>query len=253
SAQFLGALTNSEPPPEPPSPAAPRHDPSHETHRTGTFSLPGHQNTPTHRRPRAGHSTLQRPSTTVPRGPVPPPRCGAPSPSPHGYRAGIAKIGPDGRLVAVASTGAVCLWDSHTGTHLGEFTGFHEQVHDLAFNAEGTLVATAHQDSTVRVWDLAGMRSLGVLSRHHGAVHAVTFAPGGRILASGGQDGTVHLWDLTTGVPATTLTGHTGTVHTIAFSHDGTGLATVGLDRNVCLWRSTGGPAQPLPLRLPEH
>src|SRR5699024_10681278 len=101
----------------------------------------------------------------------------------------------------------------------------------LAFNAEGTLGATAHQDSTVRVWDLAGMRSLGVLSRHHGAVHAVTFAPGGRILASGGQDGTVHLWDLTTGVPATTLTGHTGTVHPgsvhpVAFCHDGTGLAT---------------------------
>src|SRR5699024_11034164 len=57
----------------------------------------------------------------------------------------------------------------------------------------------------------------------------------------------------TTGVPATTLTEHTGTVHTIAFSHDGPGLATHGLDRNVCLWRSTGGPAQHLPLRLPEH
>src|SRR5699024_1644708 len=170
SAQLLGALTNSEPPPEPPSPAAPRHDPSPETHRTGTFSLPGHRNTPTPCRRRAGpstlerwatavrggrlppprvgprapgrqagHSTLERWATAVRGGHVPPPRFGALAPCPQGYPAGIAKIGPDGRLVAVASTGAVCLWDSHTGTHLGEFTGFHEQVHDLAFNAEGTL------------------------------------------------------------------------------------------------------------------
>ncbi len=253
SAQFLGALTNSEPPPEPPGPAAPRHDPPPEAHRTGTFFLPGHENTPTHRRRLAAHSTLERWATAVRGGHVPPPRFGTLPPCPQGHPAGIAEIGPDGRLVAVASTGAVCLWDTHTGTHLGEFTGFHEQVHDLAFNAEGTLVATAHQNGTVRVWDLAGMRSLGVLGRHHGAVHAVTFAPGGRILASGGQDGTVHLWDLTTGVPATTLTGHTGTVHTIAFSHDGTWVATAGFDRNVCLWHSTGGPAHPLPPRSPEH
>ena len=251
SAQFLAALANSEPPPAPPAPPAPP-VPRPAPHRTGTFSRPGRGSGPIHHG-WGGHSAVERWATAVRGGLVPPPQFGALPPCPQGHPAGTAEVGPDGRLVAVASTGAVCLWDGHTGAHLGEFTGFHKQVHDLAFNAEGTLLATAHQDRSVRVWDLAGMRSLGVLSGHHDAVHAVTFALGGRILASGGEHGTVYLWDLTTGAVAASLTGHTGTVRTIAFTRDGARVATVGLERRVCLWNSTGGPARELPLHPPAH
>lgn len=243
SAQFLAALANSEPPPA---------DARPEPHRTGTFVGPEYGSPPGHH-DRAGHSVVERWATAVRGGTVPPPRFGALPPCPLGHPTGTARISPDGRLVVVASTGALCLWDGHTGAHLGEFAGFHERVHDLAFNAEGTLLATAHQDHGVRVWDLAAMRSLGVLRGHHDAVHAVTFAPGGRTLASGGEDGTVCLWDLTTGVAITTLTGHTGAVRTIAFTRDGAEVATVGLDGRVCLWRSTGGPVHELPLQVPAH
>src|SRR5699024_3060658 len=218
-----------------------------ETHRTGTFSLPGHENTPTHRRRRAGHSTLERWSTAVRGGHVPPPRFGTLPPCPQGYPAGIAKIGPDGRLVAVASTGAGCLWGSHTGTHLGEFTGFHEQVHDLAFNAEGTLVATAHQDSTVRLWDLAGMPSLGVLSRHHGALHAVTFTAAGPRVAAAHQYSTVRVWDLAGMRSLRVLSRHHGAVHAVTFAPGGRILASGGQDGTVHLWDlTTGVPATTL-------
>lgn len=269
SAQFLAALANSEPPAASPAPPA---DPQPAPQQTGTFRIPGAtpgqghpnpQRTGTFSRPRfesapahhgpAEHTAVGRWAIAVRGGPVTAPQFGALPPCPQGHPAGTAKVGPDGRLVAVASTGAICLWDGHTGAHLGEFTGFRKQVHDLAFNAEGTLLATAHRDLSVRVWDLASMHSLGVLSGHNHAVHSVTFAPGGRVLASGGEDGTVHLWDLTTGAPTTTLTGHTGAVRTIAFSRDGARVVTAGLDGRVCLWRSGGGPAHQLPLQLPAH
>ena len=74
--------------------------------------------------------------------------------------------------------------------HTGEVTG-------VAFNKEGSTVASASKDGTVRLWSVAsGQPRVEPLTGHTGWVYAVAFSPEGSLLASANQDGTVQLWDL---------------------------------------------------------
>ena len=67
----------------------------------------------------------------------------------------------------------------------------------MAFSPDGTLLASAGQDDTVRLWDPASGKQEQVgdpLTGHTDSVTAVAFSPDGTLLASAGWDG-VQLWD----------------------------------------------------------
>ena len=88
------------------------------------------------------------------------------------------------------------MWDWTTGQRVAAFarnTGF---VVDMAFSADGTRLATAGGDGTVRVWDPRTGEQLLVLRGHKGSVSSVAFSPEGSRLASAGADGTMRIWAL---------------------------------------------------------
>ena len=65
----------------------------------------------------------------------------------------------------------------------------------LAFSREGTRLATACGDNTIRLWDLATGQEVCELRGHEAYVHAVAFSPDGTRLASASGDSTVRIWD----------------------------------------------------------
>jgi WD40 repeat protein len=95
----------------------------------------------------------------------------------------------------------------------------------VVFSPDGTLLASASADRTVKLWDVATGTERRTLQGHGDRVRSVAFSPDGRQLASGSDDKVVKLWDVATGREERALTGHTAAVRRVAFSPDGQRLA----------------------------
>lgn len=203
--------------------------------RTGTFTRRGRESTPA----LPGSEPL---STVVSRWSAGRPNFGALPPCPQGFPPGPAEVSPDGGIIAVAGYGAICLWNGYDGTHLGEFAGFGGSVNVLAFNADGTLLASGHEDRCLRVWDLVNMRELGVLAGHTGTVSCLEFSPDGNYIASGSTDRHVLLWDLRIGQSVASFPGHEDMVLSLSFSPDGSTILSGSSDRSARMWRTDGTP-----------
>jgi len=110
----------------------------------------------------------------------------------------------------------------------------------VAFSPNGSQLASASYDGTVKLWDAVSGQEIRTLKGHSGLVFSVAFNVNGTQLASGSADGTVKLWNPASGEEIRTLKGHTNSIVSLTFTPDGTRLASAS-EATVKLWDTSTG------------
>ena len=96
-------------------------------------------------------------------------------------------------------------------------------VLSVAFSPDGTMLASASEDETVRLWQVSDGTLVRRLTGHTNLVWGVAFSPDGATLASASEDQTVRLWQVSDGSLLHTL-GHPSDAFSVAFNRsNGTG------------------------------
>ena len=145
----------------------------------------------------------------------------------------------DGRLLAVASSLGVYLYEAETQAQV-RFIKTGVRVSSVAFSPDGATLALGAHDNTVQLWRMDDGALLRTLKGRMGLVLSVAFSPDGATLASGAWSGML-LWRVAYGAVRHTLKGHTASVRSAVFSPRGTTLASGSDDHTVRLWRVSNG------------
>jgi WD40 repeat protein len=123
-------------------------------------------------------------------------------------------------------------------------TGNQRWIQSVAFNNNGTRIASGGDDGDVRLWNAKTREPIGVMTDDHHQVWSVAFSPDGHHIASanndtneGSTDYTINIWDADSPhtPPMGKLTGHTGQVYSVAFP-DIYHVVSGSYDRSVRLW-----------------
>ncbi|WP_240805577.1 NB-ARC domain-containing protein [Streptomyces sp. A1547] len=119
-------------------------------------------------------------------------------------------------------------------------TGHTMPVTSVAVSPDGTWLATASSDETLRIWDASTGHERLVVSLT-ATVTSVAISPDGTWFATAGTDGTARIRDAITGHERLACTGHTGSLASVAISPDGTWFATAGHDHTARIWDAVTG------------
>jgi cytochrome c len=135
----------------------------------------------------------------------------------------------DDRMATAGADARIAIWTAGRQQPDEVFDGHRAPIAGLAVSPDGSMLASASWDRTVRLWPL-GAGAERVLEGHLQNVNGVAFMPDGKSLVSVGYDLAVRIWPLSDGPPdAITLTSP---LNAVAIAPDGE-IAAGGADGTV--------------------
>src|SRR5262249_28089716 len=144
----------------------------------------------------------------------------------------------DGRRLAVgaglpARRGVARLYAVPDGALIHDFSGHEDVVFALALRPDGSQLATASFDQTVRFWDLGQGDPAGVFRGHSDFVYSVSYTPDGRSLLTGAKDRTIKRVSARTFKEERTYSEHNEEVLTAAIHPDGKRFVSAGAEPQI--------------------
>lgn len=103
---------------------------------------------------------------------------------------------PNGQRLAAVCGKYLTVWDVSTKQQAFQFKCAIRHFQAIAFSPDGSLLATAHNNRTVRLWRTSDWREHAAFDGGIGEVLCIAFSPDGMTAAAGGRTGRLVLWDV---------------------------------------------------------
>ncbi|HMA33722.1 MAG TPA: WD40 repeat domain-containing protein [Chloroflexia bacterium] len=151
---------------------------------------------------------------------------------------------PGGLAITADQDGTLHIVNPTTGWVRRTLRGHVGEVYGLAVSPNGTLLASASADASVRIWDLRTGATLHVLPGPD-EIYTVAWSPDGHTLLTMGLHDWPRTWDAATGTPRVVFHGASTSVTSAAWSPDGQRVLTVTTYGPAWVWdAATGRPLQ---------
>ncbi len=138
----------------------------------------------------------------------------------HESAVNAVAVAPDGRLITGGEDGRIAVWKPGEAQATTVHEGHTAPVVSLAVSPDGSTIASASWDRTVRLWPIGGGGGgTSVLEGHNQNVNGVAFAPDGKSLVSVSYDLTVRIWPLDGSAP--TIITLPSPLNAVAVARDG--------------------------------
>jgi len=141
-------------------------------------------------------------------------------------------ISPDSRLLAcgtanrASSAPTVYVWERISGQPVAEFRSGVEHVNCVVFSPDGSKLAVASEDGSIRLYETIKWTLLATISENAKKAQRIVYSPDGKYIAARGHDGSVVVYDAVSGETKAELGGMDGEGRKLAFSPDGAYLAS---------------------------
>lgn len=103
---------------------------------------------------------------------------------------------------------------------MGVPSGHTNSINVIQYSPDGSIIATASSDHTIKIWEAASGKMIHSLEGHNESVSAIEFSRDGKLLVSASTDNTVRIWDVFSGSTVKVLTGTSRWIKFTGFSND---------------------------------
>ena len=160
---------------------------------------------------------------------------------------------PEGVFVTEGpeNSGMIDIRDAATGEAVQAWEGHEEDINDVQFSPDGTMLATAGDDGELKVWDPATGEAISSVSGRGGALGQSFSADGSLVAAVWPDEGTARIFDPATGAVVRSIAGLDTVPIDTALSPDGerVAIAMAFADVATVFDVATGEPI----FELPDH
>jgi len=144
-------------------------------------------------------------------------------PSPENDYLYSMDFSPDGKTLATGWTNEIRLLDVKTGKKFDTLKGHTAEVDFVLYSPDGSMLASASRDQTVRLWDTTTNEQIHSITIDQGWLRAFSFSPDGNsLMVESETEGLIFLSTTSLEITRTVPLNQIGARYVIVFSPDGT-------------------------------